>query len=140
MMTEQLIIEVLKFFRACGGPYQRHKPSVVYRIIDCLEHEQYLLTRDQAGNIIQACCYWKIRETDFDKAKLFIAPENLYDGPVLFSTDYASLAGAKGLFRMISSQVPEQERDIKTICCEHKGRFIVCDKSDNKIHPWVLRR
>lgn len=138
-MTEQLIIEILKFFRSCGGPYQQHKPSVVYRIIECLEHGQYMLERAPAGNIIQACCYWKIQETDFEKAKRYIQPDDPHNGPVFYLTDYASTAGVNS-FQDIAARLDAKEPGTDIFCFERKGRFVVWDRINNNNRPWVIRR
>lgn len=138
-MTELEIVEVLKFFRSCGGVYKRYRPSVAYRIIDCLERGQYLLERDQDGRIVQACCYWKIRESDFEAAKLYIHPEQPYSGPVFYLTDFASKSGVK-LMAEITALIEAKEPGTSVFCFERKGRFVVWDKFNNALRPWMVRR
>lgn len=138
-MTEEQSIEILEFFRSCGGVYQRHNPLTVYRILDCLDHGQYLLERGQTGEIIRACCYWKIWETDFEKAKLYTRPDNPYAGPVFYLTDFASSAGMNSLLQ-IAEYLEGKEPGTEVFCFERKNRLVVWDKNNSKIKPWSLRR
>lgn len=137
---EALYLEALAFLRQCGGVYAELKPYQCQRVLECIDHGQYLLRRNQEGELVQFVAYWRIREEDFELAKRFERPADPFSGPVVFSVDYASLDGVRGAMAMFLEQLPKHEPGVIAGCFEHKGRFMVYDRTGETDRPWRLRR
>ncbi len=136
----ELYMEVVTFLQECGGVYSRMHSGHCRRVLECLDHDLYLIERDGEGRVSQFCAYWRIREEDLECAQEFVRPCDIFTGPVAFSVDYASRGGVAGSMRMFLDVLPEKEPGIKAGCFEHKGRLMLYDRTGESAHPWRLRR
>lgn len=135
-----LYLEVCAFLQSCGGTYLQLQAHQCRRLLECLDHGQYLMRRDAQGVALQFVAYWKSTVEQLSAAQHYRRPEDPFTGPAIFTVDYASRSGIKGVFDMFNRMLTLQEPEVTILSFEHKGRLVTYDRSGHDGHPWILRR
>lgn len=120
--ADKLMWEILRFLWTCPNrsgyehPYRmKHIRPVQENIIEALKTGQYIILRDDAGQIEHFISYWRVREEDIELIHDNIKPAIRWKGDKLYICEHGNKGGRKSLTRMIG--------EIKKVATGNKGVF-----------------
>ena len=94
-------MEIISFMEKCGGPYQVIDPETCVNLIECLETDQYVLIRNEAGEITTFCDYWRVNMADMGLLKSGGKPTDTSSGNAIFVVDCCNLDDKSGITMMM---------------------------------------
>ena len=103
---DRLHWEIMKFLWSCPNkgkehPYRlKHIGPIQENIIEAVATGQYVLFRDDAGNIEHFIAYWRVREGDIEDIRQGIKPIDRITGDKLYIVEHGNKAGRSSFVRM----------------------------------------
>lgn len=105
---EKFMWEVIRFLWTCPNKIKhnhryRYKnlADIQTNLIEAFATKQYILDRDEKGNIEHFLCYWKVREEDLNDIANGIKPVVRWGGDKMFICEHGNKGGRKALTTMI---------------------------------------
>jgi hemolysin-activating ACP:hemolysin acyltransferase len=96
--ADVLAQEIVTFMRSCGGVYEQFSIGAIQEVvIIALATGQYLLQRDDKGEIVQFMSYWLIHPEDVGIVEAGGRPDDIKTGEVLYIAEYSNKAGRQAI-------------------------------------------
>lgn len=96
-----LYMEIVAFMDRCGGPYRVIDPETCVNLIESLENGQYVIHRDEGGQIISFLNYWRVDDAGIPAILTGGKPENICDGRIIYVVDCCNLSGMVGIIGLL---------------------------------------
>ena len=112
--------EIMAFMMKCGGIYAEYTQRLDMRVINSLASGQYLLYRNDRGEIEHFLCYWKIHPEDVEAVMDDIMPVDVYRGSVLFVAEHGNLAGMTSMRKAIR-ELRQRSKGMQGLIYNHAG-------------------
>lgn len=120
--ADKLCTEVIAFLLECGGIYEKETGNLQRLVLESIATGQYVLYRDEQGEIIHWLTYWKIQPDDVEDIET-VKPCNTTSGSVLFIIEHGNKEGRKGMTRVIK-QLRHRSKGMTGVLWNSKGRGI----------------
>jgi hypothetical protein len=119
--ADKLHWEILRFLWSCPNkgaehPYRlKHLRPVQENIIESIATGQYIILRDESGQIEHFISYWRVREEDIEDIRQGIKPVVRWEGDKLYICEHGNKGGRWSLTKMIG--------EIKKVAAGNHGVF-----------------
>jgi len=97
--ADELCSEILDFLLDCGGIYQEKSAYLTTEVLISIANGQYVIERDEAGNITLYMCYWKITPDEVEQVADKTWPGSRSIGNVIYVVECGNKTGRNGLLR-----------------------------------------
>ena len=99
--ADALCIEIMAFMQSCGGIYANYSRNLEEKVINSLASGQYILYRDDAGQIVHYLCYWNVHSNEIQDVIDGVTPVDIYRGSVLFVAEHGNKAGMQSMRKAV---------------------------------------
>lgn len=118
--VENLAMEIMDFLRECGGIYADYRRDVEGNLIRCIATGQYILHRDESGQIDHFLDYGKIEGKDMETVLKGDHPSNIHAGSIIWVIDHGNKGGMTELRRSIK-EIRQQVKGAQGLIYNHQN-------------------
>jgi len=126
--TDTLLDEMTLFYQS-HADYCEDTATLQKSLIPSLLAGQYHIIRDDQGQIVAACHYWKLDDERLELVKRQIQPDNVYTGDILYSVEGATKQA--GLSKKLWQAAKEQNPHYRAFAHHRRGKFSMHQRGVN---------
>lgn len=93
--------EIINFLFSCGDTYTKRTGKLETNILWALASGQYVIKRDNNGEILYFVSFWRIHPEDVEAVTDRIRPLDVFSGSVMYVTECGNRAGRQGMKEII---------------------------------------
>jgi hemolysin-activating ACP:hemolysin acyltransferase len=115
-----LLDEVTIFLLSCGGFYNKVSKFIQEVILFCLAVDQYLIYRNDEGEINHFICYWNVNAEELQSICNGLQPIEKVNGSILYIVEHGNKAGISSMRRAIKD-LRQRAKGMQGVIYNHAG-------------------